>query len=42
MEVAGIVLGGRPIVIEALKAYREACEKFKTCRHYSIEVRIRG
>lgn len=39
MEVAGTVLGVLPLIVEALKAYREACEKFKTCRHYSSEVR---
>jgi len=38
VEVAGLVLGILPILVEALKAYSSAAEKIHTFRHVSREI----
>lgn len=38
-EVAGVVFGVLPILIEAVKAYSSVCDSFNTFRHYSREVK---
>lgn len=39
IEVAGLVFGVLPILIEAVKAYSTVCSSLRTFRHYSREVK---
>lgn len=39
MEVAGVVIGAVPIVVAALKAWKEVHRKLRTFRHYAKEVK---
>ena len=39
MEVAGVILGVIPIVVEALKAWKTVSSKLRTLRHYSKEIK---
>ncbi|KAF2131118.1 hypothetical protein P153DRAFT_355895 [Dothidotthia symphoricarpi CBS 119687] len=40
LEVAGLVFGVLPILVEAVKAYSTALDSFHTFRHYSEEVKL--
>ncbi|KAI9686883.1 MAG: hypothetical protein M1822_002636 [Bathelium mastoideum] len=40
MEVAGIVLGVLPLIVEAVKSYKATYEKVKIFQHYSREVSL--
>jgi hypothetical protein len=39
LEIAGVVFGVLPILIQAVKAYSGVASSFRTFRHYSKEVR---